>query len=356
MSTASLNAVNEYRPSPVERVVQPQMRNKNVLPLTSPTFNAINIHSGKAGRTYSDELEAGAPMRVNNTATGAPVRVKAAPIVISELRDFRREREPFAHPPTAVHVKREEIFKLEPTCHNDTPVDPIRKRTLTEGGREVVEILSNSEDETGKSAEPNFDSDFEVAEALFRTAPRSSSIVGADHDSLNPVMILDSDDEFKSDLSWQESDIIWQDPVIMSEVLVGRFRTTALSTVQRLERLTRIPSIWPIPRIHTAFVLIPDSSYEQVDARTGLLYMVDQLIKKSWCCACERVDPALLQVERYELDPASRDALFAVQQNTRRREGTTAHNRTAGFYDIVIKKKCMALDAKGQLCTGNPML
>jgi hypothetical protein len=46
--------------------------------------------------------------------------------------------------------------------------------------------------------------------------------------------------------------------------------------------------------------------------------------------ACERVDPALIRVERYDLNPASRDAVFAARQETRRTEGATAENRTTG--------------------------
>jgi hypothetical protein len=45
---------------------------------------------------------------------------------------------------------------------------------------------------------------------------------------------------------------------------------------------------------------------------------------------CERVDPKLMNVERYDLDPASGDAVFAAQHDTRRREGMTTEDRTTG--------------------------
>lgn len=45
--------------------------------------------------------------------------------------------------------------------------------------------------------------------------------------------------------------------------------------------------------------------------------------------ACESIDPALLDVVRYELDPSSRDAVLAAQAETRRNEGTTPEQHAA---------------------------
>ena len=44
---------------------------------------------------------------------------------------------------------------------------------------------------------------------------------------------------------------------------------------------------------------------------------------------CERVDERLVNVKRRDLDPASRDAVFAAQRQTRREEGTTAERKAA---------------------------
>lgn len=43
--------------------------------------------------------------------------------------------------------------------------------------------------------------------------------------------------------------------------------------------------------------------------------------------ACDQVDPALLEVERYELEPAARTKIFAAQQKTRAQEGDTPEKR-----------------------------
>lgn len=53
------------------------------------------------------------------------------------------------------------------------------------------------------------------------------------------------------------------------------------------------------------------------------------LISGSGAFVCERVDEQLLNVVRRDLDPASRDAIFAAQRQTRREEGTTAERRVA---------------------------
>ncbi|KAJ6603588.1 hypothetical protein DFH09DRAFT_1354717 [Mycena vulgaris] len=324
-------------------------------------------------------------------------------IKVSELRDFLSRRDqpvlvsfpPLHVPPT--RVKQETVdsrFAATPIkLETEAGVALVRTRTLQDGGREVVEILSDSEDGSGTGIGENIDldSDFEVAETLFHSASRSSSIpAGFLHTS--DIDTSDSDDES----GLRSSDTIWQDPGLTSRVLVGRFRVTTAVTVDRVEYLSKIPSIWPIPRIPTAFVLSLDSSYGQVDPKTGLLYTVDHLIKNhdndSWkatgtgaadnkpmvmfapglpltaiecrrarmkckgCCACERVDPKLIKVDRYELDPTSRDAVFTARQNTRRTEGTTAFTRTAGFYNVVVNQKCRAIDAAGMGCDGNPTL
>ncbi|KAF8144420.1 hypothetical protein K438DRAFT_1992878 [Mycena galopus ATCC 62051] len=200
----------------------------------------------------------------------------------------------------------------------------------------------------------------------------------------------DNNEEFHTESGLQQSDTIWQDPGITSLVLVGKFRISTKVTVQRIEFVMPhgvIPSIWPNPRIPTAFVLNLGSSYDEIDPKTGKMYTVDFLIKNhdndSWksdgsgtgsdkpnirfdpgqppiecgcprmgckvCYACERID-------RYELDPASRDAIFSAQQETRRREGTTAEDVTAGFLDIVDKKRCPAVDSAGKPYQGRPKL
>ncbi|KAJ6542112.1 hypothetical protein B0H10DRAFT_1970741 [Mycena sp. CBHHK59/15] len=79
----------------------------------------------------------------------------------------------------------------------------------------------------------------------------------------------------------QKSDTIWQDEQISSFVHIDQFRVTKDVTVQRVEYLSEIPSIWPIPETPTAFVVnLQDPKFEITD-NAGNLYTVDALIKSN---------------------------------------------------------------------------
>ncbi|KAJ6530760.1 hypothetical protein B0H19DRAFT_1328025 [Mycena capillaripes] len=334
-------------------------------------------------------------------------------IIMSDLREFLRTRNSALGPAVTLPAVKQEApdlrpihlpVKLELISGGATVVDPVRTRTLREGDRDIVEILSDS-DEDGAD-----DSDFEVSQALIRGASRSSSVPApADIDAdyfqvalsasvrasidMDANLFSDSDSEDAAP-GLQESDTLWQDPNIKSHVFIGEFQVTTHVTVQRVEYIREFPSIWPILRTPTAFVISPGSEYDLVDPETDLVYTLDRLIKNhdndSWkstgtgtadnmpmvmfepgadpircrrarmtckcCCACERVDKKLIEIDRWDLDPASRDAVFTAQQDTRRREGTTAEDRTAGFFDIIMKKKCTASDSACNRCQGRPML
>ncbi|KAJ7671075.1 hypothetical protein B0H17DRAFT_1335506 [Mycena rosella] len=68
------------------------------------------------------------------------------------------------------------------------------------------------------------------------------------------------------------------------------------------------------------------------------------------------IDPTLLTVVRYDLDPAPRDALLAAQAETRRKEGTTPEELAAIFFKNVQDARCLAIDSNGQLCQGGPLM
>ncbi|KAJ6560583.1 hypothetical protein DFH09DRAFT_1316600 [Mycena vulgaris] len=97
---------------------------------------------------------------------------------------------------------------------------------------------------------------------------------------------------------------------------------------------TELPFIIPIPKLPTALVI--DSHHPNY--------------------VCARVDPRLLKVSRRNLDPASCDALFAAQRQTRREEGTTAERKAAKSAQVVRDQKCSAIDANGVKCKGMPFL
>ncbi|KAJ6579311.1 hypothetical protein B0H10DRAFT_1962985 [Mycena sp. CBHHK59/15] len=163
----------------------------------------------------------------------------------------------------------------------------------------------------------------------------------------------DDDSEPETGAGLQKSDTIWQDEQISSFVHINQFRVTKDVTVQRVEYLSEIPSIWPIPETPTAFVVnLQDPKFEITD-NAGNLYTVDTLIKSndndSW-----RGVPALLtrrsqsrlswgnlafsaanlvsiakDALHRDLDPTSRDAVFVAQwKNTPPRgdhSGTEGH-------------------------------
>ncbi|KAJ7469936.1 hypothetical protein B0H11DRAFT_2042902 [Mycena galericulata] len=269
----------------------------------------------------------------------------------------------------------------------------VKTRTLEEGGREVLEILSDSEsDESDRptAVSTNEDSiDVDDSSSLPASDFRSDSVdMETDFDDDTT-----SSDEFDASVDWKKSGTRWQDEQISSEVLVGPIRVTKEVTVQRLERLTELASVYPIPAISTGFVLdLHDPKFEIKDGE-GKLYTIDALIKNkdndSWsgntgvadtkvfvtfepgeppilcrrsrlhcrgAYACERVDLALLEVERRDLDPASRDAIFAAQRQTRREEGTTAERKVAELIQVIQDQKCYATDSNGVKCNGVPIL
>ncbi|KAJ7269152.1 hypothetical protein C8J57DRAFT_1509357 [Mycena rebaudengoi] len=74
------------------------------------------------------------------------------------------------------------------------------------------------------------------------------------------------------------------------------------------------------------------------------------------CFVCERIDPSLLAVDRFDLDSVSRDAVLAAQKETCRNEGTTTENNAAVFMDVVRSQRCEAKDRDGKKCAGEPVL
>ncbi|KAJ7511037.1 hypothetical protein B0H11DRAFT_2402643 [Mycena galericulata] len=267
-----------------------------------------------------------------------------------------------------------------------TTLPIVKTRTVEEGGREVLEILSDSESDESDfpvvvSSTNEDSSDFDDSSSLPASDFKSDSV----HMETDFASDPSSSDESDADVHWQKSGTRWQDEQILSEMLVGPIRVTKEVTVQRLERLTDLPSIYPIPAISTGFLLdLHDHKFDIKDAE-GKLYTIDALIKNkdndSWsgntgvadtkvsvtfepgqppipcrAYACEHVDAALLEVERRDLDPASRDAIFAAQRQTRREEGTTAERKVAELIQVIQDQKCYATDSNGVKCSGVPIL
>ncbi|KAJ7482862.1 hypothetical protein B0H11DRAFT_2232241 [Mycena galericulata] len=194
----------------------------------------------------------------------------------------------------AISVKPEPQSTLPPPNPNS-----IKVRTLYEGGREVLELQSNSEVE---------DSDIEeVSGELNRAVSRSSSIPtpcdqidadGYDGDlhttSLGPAdeISTDSDDELSSSGSVTsgevgdsgdellESDTVWPDAIKLY-VRIGNYEITQkLKNIKRIEYINELPSIYPQFREQTVIVVnLSASKFNIENKTTDQLYTIDYLIR-----------------------------------------------------------------------------
>ncbi|KAJ6600110.1 hypothetical protein B0H10DRAFT_2231069 [Mycena sp. CBHHK59/15] len=325
--------------------------------LFSPAFIALN-----AAKFLDHEWDS-----TRLSTSSDPIRVKV-------------EATPSVPPGSAVSVKAE-LHAIGVPQGSD-----IKMRTLNEDGREVFELLSDSESELDHP-----DSDMEVIEELRHTSRSSSTIPSSRGDSVHdsetefgePQMASPSDDEAEnssdSESELLESDTVWQDDGT-SLVRIGKFKPTQKVTVERMEYREGPASIYPILRIPTGIVIdLSDEKYWLRDPVTNELTMtrgggaragakvtfapgekaIDCQRIRATCKgvhACDQLDAALRDVVRFELDPASRDAISAAQQETRRRKGNTSEDRVALFVTVIRGAKCLAVDSNGNKCRGGPIL
>ncbi|THU82532.1 hypothetical protein K435DRAFT_872218 [Dendrothele bispora CBS 962.96] len=167
------------------------------------------------------------------------------------------------------------------------------------------------------------------------------------------------DDEMEEE--WKDSNTVWLEEGIYSEVLEQRSKVNRVTWVDQVERIHGgIPSNFPIPRVPTAYILdLDDPKY----LRGGEVVDLDQLIQdesqESWnvtrgtndslvkvcifpgraevlcrrsqqSCGgvyiCDQTDPKYLG-ERYELDSEALDELIGSQIRARSQEATTIDKR-----------------------------
>ncbi|KAJ7291881.1 hypothetical protein C8J57DRAFT_1588616 [Mycena rebaudengoi] len=253
----------------------------------------------------------------------------------------------------------------------------IKMRTLNESGREIFELLSDSEPDAD---EP--DSDLEVMHALQRTSRSSSVIPPADHDidsefnTSRTASGLPSDDESGDDTELAESDTVWQDDGT-SRVRIGKFRPTKKISVERMEYRKGPACLYPIHRIRTGIVVdLSDEKYHLRDPVSKELYTLNTVVINAdndsweWAGGGTRgganvtfapgetpLDPVLRTAVRFELDdPVPRNTIIVAQQETRRREGNTAEERAMLFVNVIRNAKCQAVDSNGNKCRGGPIL
>ncbi|KAL0948752.1 hypothetical protein HGRIS_008885 [Hohenbuehelia grisea] len=188
------------------------------------------------------------------------------------------------------------------------------------------------------------------------------------------------------------STTVWMDPGLASDVCEESTKITREVTVDRVEYLSEIPSVWPVFRTKTAVVVdLRDSKFDFRD-KHGDLLSADALIKNkdrdsskgttgcgdstvklsiftgefiecyrshlscSGCTFCEHIDPALVPTERYELDPTCFSQLVTSQIKSRVAEESSANHYTLIFFFILQNKQCDGVDANGVACAGAPVL
>ncbi|KAJ7452009.1 hypothetical protein FB451DRAFT_1283418 [Mycena latifolia] len=272
-----------------------------------------------------------------------------------------------------------------------------RTRSVVQGGREVIELLSDSDEEgdltapkthcggpRSSASSPGLDQFLESESGDASSEPNSAG----DNDPSS------ESDDFDAGVL-RKSDTVWLDSHVSSMVrtVKASFTSDQRTYVEEIEYLTELSSGYPVPRVPKAFVIdCSDPKFNVLD-KHGNLLPVDVLIIKgedndSWnanggssslvevtfvpgeskiLCrrsradckglhACTAVDLALLDAPRYELDAVSRDVIFAAQRETRRTEGETAEQRATAFFDRVKSMSCTARHSDGRLCAGKPKL
>jgi hypothetical protein len=157
---------------------------------------------------------------------------------------------------------------------------------LEESGHEIIEILSDSDE--GDYMGDRLSRTMELGRRTSRVKPEPElhrevgTLAGMSSDGeVDREKPSRDETETESDASRfiEPSHTDWQDSDVTSLVIDGNLKVTTSVTVDRIEYLTTIPSLWPIPRIPTAFVLdLRDPKFLIFDKK-GKLLTPDALIK-----------------------------------------------------------------------------
>lgn len=140
---------------------------------------------------------------------------------------------------------------------------PIRTRISRDNDRDIIEIFSSDDDMDDEETDPGF-----LTEAETDSSYRAMSEGGLDVEELE-----DDSEEMGVPTDWN-------DPEVLSRIIYnGKLMpVTRQLAVEGVEILDCIPSLWPIPRVPTAFIVdLRDPKFRLVEK--GKLLTVDGLIK-----------------------------------------------------------------------------
>jgi len=138
--------------------------------------------------------------------------------------------------------------------------------SLGKTGHEVIEILSDSEDE-----QPGRLKEEEVSTgSIARTSGGKKKEMEKPKIGGNVGMRPSPRGPFDPSLFTQKSGTIWTDSDVTSFAVEGTFQVTKEVRVDRVEYLTDIPSVWPIPKLQSAFILdLRDDEKYLMHKKTG---------------------------------------------------------------------------------------
>ncbi|KAJ6607632.1 hypothetical protein B0H10DRAFT_2305409 [Mycena sp. CBHHK59/15] len=203
----------------------------------------------------------------------------------------------------------------------------------------------------------------------------------------NPrLMTHEEMDEAGEAWQWVRSDTVWLDQDVSCDVYIPPepFPVTKGFKVVRIERVHGIPSQFPVPLVPTAYIVDFSSVRDSYKNEDGEMNNLDKILKDKDChswdgtpgertssrapmvhgqlfasignCTfvqcrwsrqncqgihyCESIDPSLINVERFELDPHARDAVNNAQIMQRLNQGM----------------KCTAKNVSGGACGGYKVL
>ncbi|KAF8908580.1 hypothetical protein CPB84DRAFT_1744207 [Gymnopilus junonius] len=306
------------------------------------------------------------------------------------------------------------IIKPEPTdvtlpsaC--TTPASRPTYQTITENGKEVLEILeSDSDGEAMEIVKHVDDEDKGMSSDMLVDSfdVKMDSDSDSDMDDLDPyadhrMSCSSSGSDSSGSDSDSDSDFApskWLDKEVTSTVEVGLFKITREVTVDCIEYLSALPSYWPVPRDNHAYLIDLSSPKFDLKDKHGKLLPVDTLIKNadqdSWkgctgggvkdshplttifstsdddepiccrrsrlkcrgCSACEKVNPEMLSQERYEPDANILESIIKLQFETRSKEADSAEKLALIFFAICHSITCPAKNKQGEKCDGIPIL
>ncbi|KAJ6564162.1 hypothetical protein B0H19DRAFT_76035 [Mycena capillaripes] len=205
--------------------------------------------------------------------------------------------------------------------------------------------------------------------------------------------ISDSEAQTFLGWQWQKSSTRWVDEGVSSEVchFPEAIKVSERTKVFYVERVTGLPSQFPIPRDATAFLinithipnldpettvdaLLKDQDAHSWSGSTGSRSKVDAYVlgiffgcadpeariacrrAKPRCCgaySCESLASEFINVERRELDPNSRDRLVEAQLRMREIQDSSRVGQVLSFIKSISDWRCGAVDSTtNRICSG----